>query len=101
MLARHHLQLGYKILSAIINDRLYRLCERHGLLDPSQEGFRRLRSTQQQVQAIHWEIEEAARKGAARKGDPLYVAYLDFENVFNSTDHEALFRWLESSRSQI
>jgi len=80
----------YKVLSSIVNDRLYRLCEQHGLLDPSQEGFRRLRCTQRQVQALHWVIEEAARKGA-----PLYVAYLDFENAFNSVDHEALFRWLE------
>ncbi len=36
----------YKVLSAIITDRLYRLAERHGLLDPSQEGFCRLHSTQ-------------------------------------------------------
>ena len=84
------LNCTYKVLSAVINDRLYRLCEQHGLLDPSQEGFRRLRSTQRQVQSLHWSIEEAARKGA-----PLYVAYLDFENAFNSVDHEALFRWLE------
>jgi len=80
----------YKVLSAIVNDRLYRLCERHGLLDPSQEGFRRLRCTQRQVQSLHWVIEDAARQGA-----PLYIAYLDFENAFNSIDHEALFRWLE------
>ena len=84
------LNTTYKVLSAIVNDRLYRLCERHGLLDPSQEGFRRLRCTQRQVQSLHWVIEEAARKGAL-----LYVAYLDFENAFNSIDHEALFRWLE------
>jgi hypothetical protein len=30
---------GYKILAAIVNDRLSRLCERYDLLDPSQEGF--------------------------------------------------------------
>jgi hypothetical protein len=29
----------YKVLSAIVTDRLYRLAERHRLLDPSQEGF--------------------------------------------------------------
>ena len=84
------LNTTYKILSAVINDRLYRLCERHGLLDPSQEGFRRLRCTQRQVQSLHWAIEEAAQSGA-----PLYVAYLDFENAFNSVDHEACWRWLE------
>jgi len=79
----------YKILSAIINDRLYRLCERHGLLESSQEGFRRMRSTQRQIQSLSWVIEEAAQAGA-----PLYVAYLDFENAFNSVDHEAVWHWL-------
>ena len=79
----------YKVLSAVVNDRLYRLCERYGLLDPSQEGFRRLRSTQRQVQSLHWEIEAAAKKRA-----PLYVLYLDFENAFNSVDHAAVWRWL-------
>ncbi|MFN9904541.1 MAG: reverse transcriptase domain-containing protein, partial [bacterium] len=68
----------YKILSAVLTDRLYRLCERHGLLDPSQEGFRRLHSTQRQVQSLHWAWEEAAEQKKS-----LYVAYLDFENAFN------------------
>ena len=55
------LNIAYKVLSAIVNDRLYQLCERHGLLDPPQEGFRRLRSTQRQVQSLHRVIDEAAR----------------------------------------
>ena len=80
----------YKILSAVLTDRLYRLCERHGLLDPSQEGFRRLHSTQRQVQSLHWAWEEAAEQKKS-----LYVAYLDFEWAFNSIDLEALWRWLE------
>ena len=45
---------AYKILTGIITDRLYRLAERYSLLDPSQEGFRRLHSTQRQVQSLHW-----------------------------------------------
>ena len=79
----------YKLLSAVVNDRLYRLCERHGLLDPSQEGFRRLRCTQRQVQSLHWIIEAAAQSRAA-----LYLIYIDFENAFNSVDHAAVWRWL-------
>ena len=81
---------GYKILAAIVNDRLGRLCERYGLLDPSQEGFRRLRSTQRQIQSLHWAVEDAA----ARR-ELVYIIYIDFENAFNSPDHEALWRWLE------
>jgi hypothetical protein len=80
----------YKCLSAIITDRLYRLSERHSLLDPSQEGFRQLRSTQRQVQSLHWAIQEAAEQGQL-----LYCCYLDFANAFNSVDHQALWRWLK------
>ena len=32
---------------------------------------------------------------ASKEGGTLYVAYLDFENAFNSTDHEAMWAWLE------
>ena len=80
----------YKVLSAIVTDRLYRLAERHGLQDPSQEGFRRLHSTQRQVQSLHWAIQEAA----ARR-EHLFCCYLDFANAFNSVDHAALWRWLK------
>jgi hypothetical protein len=79
----------YKCLSAIITDRLYRLAERYGLLDSSQEGFRRLHSTQRQVQSLHWAIQEAAERK-----ESLFCCYLDFANAFNSVDHEALWRWL-------
>ena len=84
------LDTTYKVLSAIITDRLYRLAERHGLLDSSQEGFRRLHSTQRQVQSLHWAIQEAAERR-----ERLFCCYLDFANAFNSVDHEALWRWLE------
>ena len=76
---------AYKILTAILTDRLYRLAERHQLLDASQEGFRRLHSTQRQVQSLHWAFESAAERKAT-----LYCCYLDFRNAFNSIDHEAL-----------
>ncbi len=52
----------YKLLTGIITDRLYRLAERHGLLDSSQEGFCRLHSTQRQVQSLHWAIQDAAER---------------------------------------
>ena len=80
----------YKVLSAVLTDRLYRISEKYGLLADSQEGFRRMRSTTRQAQSLHWAFEDAARQK-----ETLYVAYLDFENAFNSIDHEALWQWLE------
>ena len=83
------LDTTYKLLSAIVTDRLYRLSERFGLLDPSQEGFRRLCSTQRQVQSLHWALQEAAERR-----ETVFCCYLDFANAFNSVDNQALWRWL-------
>ncbi len=44
----------YKLLSAILTDRLYRLAKRYCLIDASQEGFHKLHSTQRQVQSLCW-----------------------------------------------
>ena len=88
------LDTTYKLLSAIITDRLYRLSERYGLLDPSQEGIRRLRSTQRQVQSLHWALQEAAERR-----ETVFCCYLDFANAFNSVDNQALWRWLRETGS--
>ena len=80
---------AYKCLSAIITDRLYRLAERHGLLDPLQEGFRTLCSTQRQVQSLHWALQEAAEHQ-----ETVYCCNMDFCNAFNNVDNLALWRWL-------
>ena len=79
----------YKLLTAILTDRLYRLAERYGLLDPAQEGFRKLHSTLRQAQSLHWSIKEVSE----REGQ-VYVVYLDFSNAFNSVDVAALWAWL-------
>ena len=74
------LDTAHKILSALIMDQLTRRCERHWLQDPSQEGFRcfrRLRSTQRQVQSLHWVIDDVAEK----KGK-LYLTYMEFDTAF-------------------
>ena len=52
----------YKTLSAILTDRLYRLPELYGLIDSCQEGFRKVHSTQLQVQSLHLAFEEALDK---------------------------------------
>ena len=79
----------YKLLTGILTDRLYRLCEKYGLLDISQEGFRKLHSTQRQVQSLHWALADIADRD-----NQVYCVYIDFINAFNSVDHAALWAWL-------
>ena len=77
------------MLTGVLTDRLYRLCEKYGLLDPSQEGFRKLHCTQRQVQSLHWALADIAERD-----NQVYCVYIDLVNAFNSVDHEALCAWL-------
>ncbi len=54
----------------------------------SQEGFSRLHSSQ--VQSLHWAVQEAAERR-----EQLFCVCLDFQNAFNSIDHEELWWWLK------
>lgn len=81
----------YKLYTSILTDRLYNIAERHKLLHPSQEGFRRDRSCGRQSQSLLWAYEEAKRQGQT-----LVVTFLDFANAFNSVDHPALWKWLKT-----
>ncbi len=42
------------------------------------------------MQPLPWAFEQAEDQKRQ-----LWVVYLDFANVFNSVDHEALWRWLQ------
>ena len=84
------LSIIYKILTAIITSRLNKIAEKYHLLDDSQEGFRQLRSTHRQIQALLWERQDAEEFGRI-----LYLVYIDFRNAFNSMDHAATWAWLK------
>lgn len=83
------LRACYKLYSSILTDRLYAISERHNLLHPSQEGFRRHRSCGRQAQSLFWAYQEAKKRK-----ETIVVAFLDFANAFNSVDHPALWKWL-------
>jgi hypothetical protein len=57
---------------------------------PHRKGFHQLHSTQQQVQSLHWAIQDAAERR-----ELLFSYKLDFKNAFNSVDYEALWQWLK------
>ena len=84
------LSLIYKILTAIVTDRLNHIAEKYNLLDDSQEGFRKLRSTSRQIQSLLWDREDAEARAKT-----LYLVYIDFKNAFNSMDLEAVWAWLD------
>jgi hypothetical protein len=85
------LSIIYKILTAIVTDRLNRIAEKYHLLDDSQEGFRKLRSTSRQIQSLLWDRDDAEENEKS-----LYLVYIDFKNAFNSMDLDAIWAWLQA-----
>jgi hypothetical protein len=61
--------------------------EDYGLIDDTQEGFRRNRSTKRQLGKLHSMFAEQRR----RKQGLSVVLYLDIKNAFNAVNHRAIF----------
>ena len=76
----------FAIFMDIINTRLARLLEDHGLLEDAQEAFRKDRSTQRQLCKLQCLL------AAQRKAKSLSVMlFLDIKNAFNAMNHRAIF----------
>jgi hypothetical protein len=76
----------FAIFMDIINTRLARLLEDHGLLEDAQEAFRKDRSTQRQLCKLQCLL------AAQRKAKSLSVMlFLDIKTAFNAMNHRAIF----------
>jgi hypothetical protein len=62
------------------------------LVDDTQEGFRRHRSTKRQLGKLHSILAEQRR----RKESISVILYLDIKNAFNTINHRAIFHVLEA-----
>ena len=78
-----------KVLMSILLERLKSQTEEH--LSDEQAGFRRDRSTVQQILALRL-IAEKAR----RKGKKVYNCFIDFQKAFDSVDQQVVWAVLES-----
>jgi hypothetical protein len=79
-----------KIITGVWAHRLSTTLEARAVLEDVQEGFRPDGSTKRQVMRLLNGINDAKRNGKK-----LIVAFLDFENYFNSIGLECLFEILE------
>ena len=85
------IEFTYKILSCILTKRMNDLAEHYGILEETQEGFRRRRGTRRQFERVRHILRDQQRAGKK-----VYVAYVDFSNAFNSVDIEACMRAFEA-----
>ena len=80
------LPTAMKILSIILNDRLSRILEEYGILEPEQEGARKERNVQRAVFYLQSLVNDARQRRQQQ-----VVLWLDFSNAFNSVSHRVLF----------
>ena len=81
-----------KILTAILNQRLYNWAEEKGKICAEQAGFRRSYST---VDHIYTLYSMASNCLYGKKRAKLYVAFIDYRKAFDTVDRNILFQILE------
>ena len=82
-----------KCYTSILNTRLYTWLEENERIVETQAGFRRNYSTTAQI----FNLYAIAPKCLNKKGQMLYVAFLDFEKTFDSVRNDKL---LQAGRSE-
>lgn len=80
------INIACKCYTSILNKRLYSWMENEGLIVENQAGFRRSYSTTDQM----FNLYSVIQKTLSRKGNKLYVAFIDFKKAFDSVNHDKL-----------
>lgn len=83
----------FSVFLTIIDARLEHATEDYGLIDDSQEGFRRCRSTRRQLCKLYSILAENRR----RKEGICVLLFLDLVNAFNSPNHRLVYFILEAN----
>ena len=86
------LDVGYKILTTIMSERLNRWAEKMKMVKESQAGFRERRGTRDHIFTLNTIIGGKLRKEKGR----LYACFIDFQKAFDSVNREKLLRKLEA-----
>ena len=86
------LSIPSKILTAILNTRLYNWAEENGKICEEQAGFRRSYSTVDHIYALY---SMASNCLYGKKRSKLYAAFIDYRKAFDTVDRNVLFQILE------
>lgn len=82
----------YKILDKIIANRIASHFERNGILSEPQYGFRKGRSTTDQMLTL-----ELLTQIQSRRVQETHIMLIDLQKAFDSVDRELLFELLENT----
>ena len=85
------LDTTYKVYAAILSDKLRQEVEEKCLLPDSQAGFRKSRSTIDNIYALNYLIEKVISK----TGGSLYAFFIDFSAAFDTINRPMLWRAMQ------
>jgi hypothetical protein len=86
------LSIVSKCYTSILNSRLYQWLEDNSKISEEQAGFRRGYSTVDQI----FNLYAVAQKCLSKKGQKLYVAFVDFKKAFDSVHHGKLLETIQA-----
>ena len=90
------LSIVSKCYTSILNTRLYNWLEENDKIVEMQAGFRRNYSTTDQI----FNLYAIAQKCLNKKGQKLYVAFVDFKKAFDSVHHDKLLQAMQKEGVQ-
>jgi len=80
-----------KLLCAILTNQIQRRLEERKFLAPEQAGFR----SREECMSHALTLIEVAQRRSISDQQPIYVCFIDFQKVFDTAPHEALFLKME------
>ena len=83
----------YKFYTSTLTSILSSYGVKYQILHDNQEGFRAERNTSRQIQLLIVALEDASLMN-----QDIYIFYIDFKNVFGSTDHAKLLAIMKDLR---
>ena len=86
------INVACKCFTSILNKRLYAWLEENKGIVENQAGFRKNYSTNDQIFTLY----SAVQKVLSKRGQKLYVAFVDFRKAFDSVNHDKLMNVLYS-----
>ena len=90
------LSIVSKCYTSILNTRLYNWLEENDKIVEMQAGFRRNYSTTDQI----FNLYAITQKCLNKKGQKLYVAFVDFKKAFDSVHHDKLLQAMQKEGVQ-
>ncbi|XP_024891452.1 trichohyalin-like [Temnothorax curvispinosus] len=86
---------GAAVYAEILKNRLEEIMERKGMIPDSQAGFRKGRSTMDNIFILNHIVQREKEKNAATWKDKIFAIFVDLKAAFDNVDREILWKIME------